>query len=160
MIRDWETFQPKVYDDGYGNPTIGYGMTTLPNGQKVTWDTPDITKEEGEKMLLQKVESFTKTLEKFPTFKTLKPNQQAAVLDIAFNIGPNFDAKGKNGKPKYPTLLAIMKDPKRADELKTLIPQFRMANGSVSNGLINRRKDTLSMFSDENFQYKPRAERK
>ena len=160
MIRDWETFSPTVYDDGYGNPTIGYGMTSLPNGQKVTWNTPSLTKEQAEQMLQQKIDQFTQRLEKFPTFKVLTPNQQAAVIDLAFTTGPNFDEKkNKQGKPVFPTLTAIMKDPSRADELKTIIPQIRMANGGVSRGLENRRRDTLDMFINPDYEYVSKADR-
>jgi lysozyme len=160
MIRDYETFQAKVYDDGYGNPTIGYGMTSLPNGEKVTWNTPDLTQEEAELMLNQKVDAFTKRMEKFPTFKALKPHQQAALLDIAFTTGPNIDEKrDANGKLVYPTLSAVLKDPSRVEELRTLIPQFRIANKQVSQGLVNRRKDTSAMFDTEGYEYKTKAER-
>ena len=29
LIKSFESFQPSVYDDGFGNPTIGYGHLCL-----------------------------------------------------------------------------------------------------------------------------------
>jgi lysozyme len=46
LIKSFESFEPEVYDDGYGNPTIGYGhlcpdwsCSDVPFSQPLTEET-------------------------------------------------------------------------------------------------------------------------
>src|SRR5688572_8550798 len=49
-IKRWESFRPAPYDDGYGNPTIGYGHKIKP-GESFT----RISEAEGLQILAQDV---------------------------------------------------------------------------------------------------------
>jgi lysozyme len=141
-----EGFRPNVYDDGAGNPTIGYGhkltaeelktgMLTLPDGTQldikkgVTRAQADAIYEQDKKT---NGNAAMAALEK-KGVDTTKLNEATkdALNDLAFNAGPGvFD--------KSPKLVAALKAndiQAISDELRTT---GRTANGQQMGGLVTR----------------------
>ena len=44
IVTEFEGFVDHVYDDGVGVATIGYGTTRYPDGRRVRFGDPNITK--------------------------------------------------------------------------------------------------------------------
>lgn len=81
-----------VYDDGYGNATIGWGSRWYDNGVPVQFGDPAITQEAADALLDQTlsrtIDAVVRQLTK-PALATV--NQIAAMSDLAYNIGvPSF----------------------------------------------------------------------
>jgi lysozyme len=51
VIKEFEGFESKPYLCPANVPTIGYGNTMYPNGERVTMDDPEITEEQATEML-------------------------------------------------------------------------------------------------------------
>lgn len=61
LIKSFESFQPKPYDDGFGNPTIGYGhLCSDASCSEVSFPKP-LTEETASQLLAGdlKVNTFT-----------------------------------------------------------------------------------------------------
>lgn len=81
MIKRFEGFRSKPYQDSVGVWTIGYGTT-----HGVTGTTPEVTEVEAEQMLRKTVDGFEKQLAGFlPT--TLTQNQYDAIVSFVYNLG-------------------------------------------------------------------------
>ena len=86
FIIDYEgrEFSPTVYDDGYGNPTIGYGHL-IKNGE--TFDT--ITKEEALQLFSEDIASFEIMVINYSNNRNVIWKQQEfdAFVSLTFNSG-------------------------------------------------------------------------
>jgi len=60
VIKEFEGYSSKPYLCSANIPTIGYGNTIYPNGERVTMDDPEIDKAEAEKMLLDTIKTVEK----------------------------------------------------------------------------------------------------
>jgi lysozyme len=141
-----EGFRANVYDDGAGNPTIGYGhkltadelksgMLTLPDGTKLEL-SKGVTRAQADAIYEQDKKTNGNAamgaLEK-KGVDTSKLNEATkdALNDLAFNAGPGvFD--------KSPKLVAALKAndiQAISDELRTT---GRTANGQQMGGLVTR----------------------
>jgi len=87
-----EGFRSAPYLDSVGVPTIGIGTTCLPNGERVTMNTPCITKLEA----IQYANNYLKHLQKWMQ-NNLKwqpnSNQLIALYSFLYNtgVGSRFD---------------------------------------------------------------------
>lgn len=154
IIRDYEKYSEKAYWDAAGKKwTVGWGFTSDEKGKPVTKDTV-MDRTRADKFLADSIaknrDAFTK---RYAGFKNLTPNEQGAMLDLAHNLGSNWE--------KFPIVHKELSKPKPdRTVLDKEIPTFRKAGGVVSQGLVNRRKDTQLMFrGGQNYQYLTKEER-
>jgi len=94
ILKEEEGFKPYPYKDTEGNLTIGYGHLLEPNKGGIPlryilgYDKNYITEDEGEIVLLHDTESKKRLLFKKLPWLASKPKPiQAALLDMAFNLG-------------------------------------------------------------------------
>ena len=144
FIKRFEGLYLKAYLCPAGVPTIAYGCTVYPNGDKVKLgDT--CTKEQAQEYLdydmKNKYEKHVKESVVFPLIK--KQCQFDALVSFVYNVGrgglhsPNsIDRRIKAGEDFHTVIL---------EEL----PRWNKAGGEVSNGLVRRRKEELEMFFSE-----------
>jgi len=86
MLRRHEGFSRWAYQDTVGKWTVGIGRNIDKNGG------PGITEEEALHLLANDLQNTSVAMEKtFPWFSGMNEARQAAILDMAFNIGlPSF----------------------------------------------------------------------
>ncbi|CAB5178640.1 COG3772 Phage-related lysozyme (muraminidase) [uncultured Caudovirales phage] len=141
LLTENEGYKEKAYWDKVGKRwTIGNGLTYYPNGTKVKQgDT--ITKELNDKYVdLVLKERFDK-LSKYPNWSKLNPNQQATLLDFSYNTGANW-----NTKDNEKLILGLTK-PDKIATLPAVMASYRLADGQVSEGLVNRRERANKLFN-------------
>lgn len=93
LIKQFEGYESKAYADpiyGWEVPTIGYGTTVYPNGQKVRQgDTTNPT--QAEEYLIHHIEATARPdLERIPTWGRMNDNQRGAIYSFAYNLGSGF----------------------------------------------------------------------
>ena len=140
IIKAWEGCRLEAYRCSAGVPTIGYGATRMIDGPVRMGDK--ITQEMAEELLEnQVVNLFAPGLfSLLPMMKKWKPNQQAALISWAFNIGL--------GAAEESTLckrILASEDPTKVviEEL----PRWNKADGKVLEGLVRRRRAEVDLFT-------------
>ena len=93
MIKEHEGLELKVYLDTEGYPTVGHG-------HKIDADSPEdirnlkvgdsITNERAAKLFEQDFSEMLFAAQQLPGFFRGSKRQQAALIDLTFNMGPNF----------------------------------------------------------------------
>lgn len=79
LIKQHEGLRLTVYSDSLGNPTIGYGRELARRG---------INETEARILLDRDIaEHWAELAHAFPVVHTLLPARQAALLDMAYNLG-------------------------------------------------------------------------
>lgn len=138
LIKQFEGLRLKIYDDGYGVKTIGYGHT----GKNLPENISETKAKEYLKLDIAKAE---KQVNKYNYPYT--QNQFDALVSFAFNVG-SIDQITANGT-------------RTLNEVKEKIKLYIYAGGKVSNGLVKRRKAEYDLFckndKDEdvrNYNYK------
>ena len=134
-IMGWEKLRLKVYDDGYGNPTIGYGHLVD------SFNHPNIDKSIAIEWLKNDVEIAECGVDKLVTVQ-LNQNQYNVLVSIIFNVGV-----GRFAKSKLRKLINSGASPKEVGEL--IKHAFITSNGIQSNGLIERRKSDAELYTKE-----------
>jgi len=94
---NWSKIKPETtlhaYSDSRGIPTIGWGSTfydKLTQGIKPVKLGDTITKEKADKTLNTHIGQISSLYNsKMPNWKNMSSNQQAAILSIGYNAGPN-----------------------------------------------------------------------
>ena len=132
LIKKYEGLSLKAYKCPAGIATIGYGITTYPDGSPVKIGD-EITKTKADALLLDYV--INKIL---PNIRDLDltEGQQAALCSLIYNIGWGAFAKSKCYK-------AI-----KAKDWETVYKNWDWckANGKFLNGLAKRRTEELYLF--------------
>lgn len=130
FIKRFETLQLRVYDDGFGYRTVGYGhRTELPLGHKITELEAinllrmDIRAHEGPLKLMHKTRLYQREYD--------------AVVSLVFNIGTGAFAKSTIRK-----LLEEGNYRAAADEF----PKWNKVRGKVVAGLVRRRAEEREIF--------------
>ena len=93
LIKQFEGFNPNAYPDPRtgGKPiTIGWGSTKKLDGGE--WEMGDhISESEADTLLVHQLEThYVPALAKITCWQSLNPNQQAALISFAYNLGANF----------------------------------------------------------------------
>lgn len=154
FLRWQESFKESVYYDSNGKPTIGYGFNgEYPGSKKPVKPTDKITRDEAEKYLDIAIREKANYLSKrLPNWDKLSPNQQDALIDIAFNAG--------NGARHFSPTSQLYKALQRMDlegvannlSTRSSDPQYRQV-------LINRSKARNRMFREGVYGNKPKSGR-
>lgn len=132
LIESFERFCPKVYDDGYGFATIGWGHRVLP-GESFA---DGVTRAEGDRLLehdLVIAEAAVARLCPVP----LGDNQRGALISFAFNAG--------GGTLQRATFRQCLLRRDYADVPPGLL-KYVYAAGRRSAGLIRRRRAEAALF--------------
>lgn len=86
LIKQFEAFEPQPYRDAVGIPTIGYGATYYPGGERVRMSDLPITEPDASDMLEQMVQRYADGIERYVQVPIASPMFDALV-SWAYNVG-------------------------------------------------------------------------
>ncbi|MEM9007249.1 MAG: lysozyme [Cyanobacteria bacterium P01_F01_bin.86] len=129
---------------GWQVPTIGYGTTVYPDGNKVKQgDT--ITREQAEAYLIAHIEHSTRSvLEKIPTWNKMNDNQRGAIYSFAYNLGAGF-----YGGADFQSITKVCDSPEQWTDKVWITEQFvkyRNPGTPAEAGLRRRREAEADLF--------------
>ena len=78
QLKEDEGFSGNVYECTAGKITIGYGRNL---------DDNPLTKSEAEFLLKNDLEKVARQAQKFPWYKTLKPERRGVIINMLYNLG-------------------------------------------------------------------------
>jgi len=137
FIKRWEGFESKPYKDTGGVPTIGYGTTYYPNGQRVTMEDPPVSLFRAETYLRINLKNYIRAVNSF-TRDDLTQNQFNALVSFCYNVGEKAFKKS--------TLLRLInEDPNHEGIVKQFL-RWSYDEGKWIKGLNNRRKDEVRLY--------------
>ena len=140
IIKRWEGCRLEAYRCPAGVPTIGYGSTRMPHGPVRMGDK--ITQQMANDMLQNEVENLFApgVFELLPMAKKWRANQTAAIVSFAYNVGL--------GAVEDSTLRKRLLNGEDAVKVVSEeLPRWNKADGKVLQGLVNRRKDEVELFT-------------
>lgn len=145
-----EGFIPHYWDPIGKVWTAGHGHTSRYDAKTRTWvpitaNKSDSLDEQTSSSLVTRRhrQNAASMYVKFPWFRKMNSRQQAALLDLAYNVGMgtlspsvsrNLHRKLSAPKADYDAIL------------REELPTYNKSNGKVIKGLVNRRNDTISEF--------------
>lgn len=140
IIKEYEGLRLEAYRCPAGVPTIGYGSTRI-DGRAVRMDDK-ITTLEAESLLRRELADLfgPGLFALLPLMKKWRPEQQAALISWAFNIGL--------GAVEDSTLrrrLLASEDP--TNVVREELPRWNKADGKVLEGLKRRRAAEVALFA-------------
>ena len=140
LIKSFESFEPDVYDDPTGNPTVGWGhLCADASCSDVSYSIP-LSDADGEALLQDDLKQFRDCITLDTTSQvTLNANQYGALVSWAFNVGC-----GNTGSSSLISRLNAGEEPNTvaAEEL----PKWNKASGEVLPGLTRRRAAEVDLF--------------
>ena len=136
LIKQFEGFRAEAYRDSVGVWTIGYGTTSRADVGVYPVPGMIITKAEAEWYLQKALEKFARDIDPLIT-APINPNEYAAFLSLAYNIGPG--AFGKS---------SALRHFNAGDKAKAAasILLCNKAGGKVLKGLVRRREAEKALF--------------
>ena len=136
LIKHYEGWRSSVYLCSASRCTIGWGSTWDVNGDAITLDHADITKEQGEYLLLREVRHSEEAIKKIVK-ADLTENMFSSLCSFIYNVGSgNFQKSTMRMKLNR----GFYED--AADEF----PKWRRAGGRIVKGLVRRRKQERELF--------------
>lgn len=137
LIKKFEGFRARPYLCPSGIPTIGWGNTTYPNGQKVKLSDPPITEAFANELLSDILLKFERGVIGLVKSK-INQNQFDALVSFAFNSGLRNLARSTllkkvNVNPIDPTI--------RSEFLR-----WNKSGGKVLAGLTRRREAEANLY--------------
>ncbi|KAJ6125622.1 hypothetical protein N7471_012939 [Penicillium samsonianum] len=142
LIKSFESFQPNVYDDGFGNPTLGYGhLCGDSTCSEVTFSEP-LTEETASQLLASDLVNYQDAVTNaLATAVNLNDNQYAALVSWTFNVG--------NGNMQSSSRVSRMN---AGEDVGTVaseeLAKWNKANGGVVAGLTRRRAEEVELFGE------------
>tara|TARA_R110002095_G_scaffold193603_1_gene171894 strand:+ start:28085 stop:28531 length:447 start_codon:yes stop_codon:yes gene_type:complete len=137
LIKKYEGFMSEPYKCPAGVPTIGYGATYYPNGERVNMNDVSITKETAELYLMNMLGSYENAVNRYVQV-TLTQNQFDALVSFAYNLG--------NGSLQKSTLLKrVNADPCDSD-ITNQFNRWVKAGKKTLRGLVKRRKEEAKLY--------------
>lgn len=137
LIKTFEGKKLNAYQDSVGVWTIGYGHTATAKPGQI------ITGAQAEDLLKKDLERLERYVNLLPGADKLTPNQFAALVSLAFNVG-SFGGG----------LRAAIAD-NDADQIPRFILLYDKAGGNVLPGLTRRRKAEAALFESGSEKKKP-----
>lgn len=138
LIKKWEGFQEKAYLCQANVWSIGYGTTKYANGKAVKQgDT--INHEEALTLFEKQVNEHSSTIQMYVKVP-LTQSQFDALASFQYNLGKHILRDSK--------LLEYLNN-KEWDKACNQMLLYNKANGKVSTGLVNRRKEEVSLFESQ-----------
>jgi lysozyme len=136
FIAKWEGFSPTPFLDSDGVWRIGYGYSTLANGNRVEEATPPITEAAAHQRLSELVANVLDCVI-FLAEVDLNPNQQAALVSFAYNVGIY-------GLHRSRLLASINKED--FSKISEEFGEWNLVNGIENPGLTARRAAEAKLF--------------
>lgn len=130
LIKQFESFRSKPYLCPAGVPTIGYGATYYPNGNKVRLSDPAITQREAESVLQFQLRHYENAVNRYVQV-TITQNQFDALVSFTYNVGISAF--------KNATLLKKLNRNPNDPAIKREFSKWVRANRRVLKGLQRRR---------------------
>jgi len=136
IIKEFEGLYLEPYTCPAGVPTIGWGTTVYPNGQKVKLTDPMITEEEAEVYLVDKIsKDIVPLLHKHvPFWSSMSSNQRAALISFAYNLGAHFMSTSSG----FETLQRQLRN-KEWNSIPQTLLLYRNPGTKFEAGLLRRR---------------------
>jgi GH24 family phage-related lysozyme (muramidase) len=136
IVTEFEGFVDHVYDDGVGVATIGYGTTRYPDGRRVRFGDPNITKATAKIYLSHDLEATVDQLDSsIPHWDEMDGNQRSALISFAYNLGDHF-----YGGDEFKTISSTLRDKRWGDVPKAMELYSNPNDPKVHPGLLRRRK--------------------
>ena len=140
LIKKYEGFRAKAYQDVVGVWTIGYGNTFYPDGKKVK-EGDLISEEDAEKLLRTVVNDFGRKVTDEIRVQ-LTDCQFGALVSFTYNVGI--------GAFQRSTLLRKVNADPEDPEIKNEFLKWVKAGGNIFPGLVKRRKEEAKFYYKEN----------
>ena len=136
IIKHFEGWSAKGYQDPIGIWTIGYGSIWELCGGRVTAKTPPLSEEEGELLLRRELNHVEKAVDRLIIVE-LTGNAFSSLCSFTYNLG--------SSRLKSSTLRAKLNrgDYKGAS---AEFPKWRRAGGRILSGLVRRRVEERKLF--------------
>lgn len=129
---------------GWQLPTIGFGTTRYPDGQRVSQGDV-INRAQAEAYLKDEIERQCRpSLERIPTWKLMNSHQRSALYSFAYNLGPGF-----YGGDDFASITRVCDSPERWSDKAWVSEQFvkyRNPGSAAEAGLRRRRQAEADLF--------------
>ena len=137
LIKKYEGFRSKPYRCSAGVPTIGYGATYYPNGQKVKLSDPAIDEKHASILLEAMLVPYEKAVDSFCR-DDINQNQFDALVSFAYNVGISA--------LKNSTLLKKVNINPKDKTISNEFAKWNKGGGKVLKGLVLRRNDEAKLY--------------
>lgn len=137
FIKHWEQFRSKPYKDSSGVPTIGFGTTYYPNGERVRLTDPEITLEQALEIYYDNLLIYQIAVDSF-TRDDINQNQFDALVSFAYNAGIQALKTSK--------LLRLINENPNDPEIAKQFLRWVYDEGRKVRGLINRRNAEINLY--------------
>jgi lysozyme len=137
LIKKYEGFMSSPYKCPAGVPTIGYGATYYPNGERVKMNDKSINEFDAELLLKSMIQSYEAAVNRYVQV-TLTQNQFDALVSFAYNLG--------NGALQKSTLLKKVNENPCDSDITNQFNRWVKAGGKTLNGLVKRRKEEAELY--------------
>lgn len=137
LIKKYEGFRSKPYLCPAKVPTIGYGATYYPNGQKVKLTDPAIDEKHASLLLEAMLVPYEKAVDSYCR-DDINQNQFDALVSFAYNLG--------NSALKSSTLLKKVNANPNDSTIKNEFNKWVYADGIKLNGLVKRRIEESNLY--------------
>lgn len=135
LVKQYEGFYSLPYLCPANVPTIGYGTTIYPNGEKVTLNDASCTNQQATEWLMFELNKKAKEVDAFTT-DTVTQNEFDSLVSFAYNVGTTA--------LKNSTLLKRVNTGK--GDIRAAFMMWVYANGKPLKGLIKRRKSEADLY--------------
>lgn len=137
LITEFEGFYPKPYLCPANVPTIGFGTTRYPNGEKIKLTDNEITRTQALEYLSNDLIQFEKAVDALCT-DTINQFQFDALVSFAYNLGAT--------NLKNSTLLKKVNSNHNDPTIALEFVKWNRANGKILNGLTRRRRAEAQLY--------------
>lgn len=154
FIKDHEGYRLTVYDDGYGNLTVGYGHKVVSSDNLKAGDT--ITATQALAFLNSDISKVEAKINTHPKVSKMTQNMYNAIASLLFNVGTSPITDTSNDLYIVMNKNATYTKPFSDSVIDEVVVAFTYtkANGVRVQGLVNRRNDELNMFLEtEDVEY-------
>lgn len=137
LIKKYEGFRSEPYKCPADVPTIGYGATYYPNGERVKMTDTPISKEYAESLLKEMLGNYVNAVNRYVQV-TLSQNQFDALVSFAYNLG--------NGALQKSTLLKKVNENPCNENITKQFNRWVKAGGKTLKGLVKRRAEEAKLY--------------
>ena len=137
LIKKYEGFRSKPYLCPAKVPTIGYGATYYPNGQKVKLSDSAIDEKHATLLLEAMLVPYEKAVDSFCR-DDINQNQFDALVSFAYNLGTSA--------LKNSTLLKKVNKNPNDKSIAFEFNKWRFSRGKELPGLVKRRKEESELY--------------
>jgi lysozyme len=137
LITEFEGFYPKPYLCPANVPTIGFGTTRYPNGEKIKLTDTEITRSQALEYLAHDLIQFEKAVDAL-CIDTINQFQFDALVSFAYNLGAT--------NLKNSTLLKKVNANHNDPTISLEFVKWNRANGKILNGLTRRRRAEAQLY--------------